>query len=986
MSGAISGTCDGAVNTETHAIVDAGYDIYGVKFDMEGNKLGSEFLINHEGVGGDQKSPSITRTPQGFVTVWQDSPKKERKIHQQRFRANLRYKAGLCAEPVGVEPSMTLSIIDGSSHDATIFDIDNVDECMEKACLPFALCQYVSYSPVKQLCVTYHKDQCDMSNLLKDEEFSYVSMRRKAHKVKAFPFTGADQTYVVPDGIHLLHVKLWGGGGGGGETKGGPLGQGRDFGESSGGGGGFTGGHIRVKPGDTFTVIVGGGGQYGCPAPATYGGGGKGYDQCAGAGGGRSAIIDATGNDIATAGGGGGGCGDQRDGYGAGGGGAIGRSAADTHFGEGGGLGGTQTAKGEGGTAEGDQHQGNFGLENSGGGGGGYYGGGSSTAQSKCGGGGSGFIGGLMAEYSIYTDSGADGLPFRGGHPPNTHDHEYIWGIGIGGSTGNQGGNGLVLITEVVEECEKTDPNTMKLNSFADFQALPTAHSDLIGDVSISGCYHIQEIDSTDSFGFHCVGPAMGYAIFNTSVKGAFQIEYTREDENSANCPVELQRNNVTVGTVPPGEGYSGGKKDVVKQVVRMEPNMELKVVEGTDGEDPKHCGAHIYEIAKLQCVSDTTCGFLFTTSTDNMMECNDGSQCDITTDPAGELCCSTRLMNAKCPPNFPDMCATQEGGDYPCKVKNGCPSPGGKRICEVPPPPAKVEGPKYLMRRVKSIDSTADISTYNVAPASTPFASGSYESGYGCTKIEAGTGDTGLQGKYCYTNINDGITDDQHAWVPQKSPPYFIGIGWADPKNITGFTFSRDMSGHFSDRLGGRFKVQYTMVPNPRHDTPDEDWTTVGSPVARDTPLKQAYVFGPKLECTGIRIWSDSTFHRYQDLPAFDEMNIYEANEFEVIVDMDRLVAAGVESASESESALSSRSSSKISDSEGEVSAFMGMVESGDKLISKDQIFFPLFITLAAVLVWFLYSLVCAKPVDTGDHYHIVLQEPLEEDFRRSW
>ena len=43
----------------------------------------------------------------------------------------------------------------GYSHDAPAFDIDNADECMEKACLPFAECQAISYSPVLQDCATY---------------------------------------------------------------------------------------------------------------------------------------------------------------------------------------------------------------------------------------------------------------------------------------------------------------------------------------------------------------------------------------------------------------------------------------------------------------------------------------------------------------------------------------------------------------------------------------------------------------------------------------------------------------------------------------------------------------------------------------------------------------------------------------------------------------------------------------------------------------
>ena len=71
-----------------------------------------------------------------------------------------------------------LDKIEGFCHNAPMFDIENVDECMEKACLPFTTCSHVSYSSVKRDCSTYHKQQCDMKHLQVDEEYEYVSMER----------------------------------------------------------------------------------------------------------------------------------------------------------------------------------------------------------------------------------------------------------------------------------------------------------------------------------------------------------------------------------------------------------------------------------------------------------------------------------------------------------------------------------------------------------------------------------------------------------------------------------------------------------------------------------------------------------------------------------------------------------------------------------------------------------------------------------------
>ena len=84
-----------------------------------------------------------------------------------------------------------------------------------------------------------------------------------------FEYTGADQTYIVPAGITVLGVKLWGGGGGAGIFD-------RSGSDSSGGGGGFTQGNLNVRPGQEVRVIVGEHGRTagGMTKPG-YGGGGR---------------------------------------------------------------------------------------------------------------------------------------------------------------------------------------------------------------------------------------------------------------------------------------------------------------------------------------------------------------------------------------------------------------------------------------------------------------------------------------------------------------------------------------------------------------------------------------------------------------------------------------------------------------------------------------------------------------------------------------
>jgi|GEM_PF-1303027 len=224
---------------------------------------------------------------------------------------------------------------------------------------------------------------------------------------KSFEFTGGEQTFTVPSGVHLISVNLVGGIGGDGGGQGGlPA---------------VVTGDLEVAPGEVLYLEVGGNGEdqsEGGEGGFNGGGGGLG----AGGGGGasdirtepRSAGLSSLSSRLAIAGGGGGGGGNGVDSGGAGG---AADSSGETSAGsnEGGGAGtafnGGSGGSGCGGTGEegalgegGDGSSGEEGSNGGGGGGGGYYGGGGGGGGCVSGGGGGGGGGSLVpaeGEYSI---------------------------------------------------------------------------------------------------------------------------------------------------------------------------------------------------------------------------------------------------------------------------------------------------------------------------------------------------------------------------------------------------------------------------------------------------------------------------------------------------------------------------------------------------------------------------------------------------------
>lgn len=229
--------------------------------------------------------------------------------------------------------------------------------------------------------------------------------------MKAFEFTGSEQTFTVPAGVHLISVNLVGGMGGDGGGMGGAA--------------AIVTGDLEVTPGQTLYLEVGGNGEK--QSEGGVGGFNGGGSASGGGGGGgasdirtepSSAGLSSLGSRLAIAAGGGGGGGDGNE-AGAEGGAADSIGGTSSGGNEGGGAGtfsnGGVGGSGCGGTGgEGALGQGGaggageVGTNGGGGGGGGYYGGGGGAGGCTFGGGGGGGGASLVpvdGEYSIGLDT-----------------------------------------------------------------------------------------------------------------------------------------------------------------------------------------------------------------------------------------------------------------------------------------------------------------------------------------------------------------------------------------------------------------------------------------------------------------------------------------------------------------------------------------------------------------------------------------------------
>lgn len=202
---------------------------------------------------------------------------------------------------------------------------------------------------------------------------------------ETFDYTGAIQTYTVPDGVTSILIEAWGAQGGSS--------VGFDGNSAAGGLGGFSTGELAVVPGQILTIYVGGEGD---PlGPGGFNGGGQ-AGTLYGAGGGGASDVRVVPNTFVdrqlVAGGGGGGSYGTFGNQGGDGGGLNGLSGENGPGFIGGG-GASQGAGGSAGCCYGSASPGLFGLGagpgdyHNAGGGGGWYGGGSGAGYAGAGGG-----------------------------------------------------------------------------------------------------------------------------------------------------------------------------------------------------------------------------------------------------------------------------------------------------------------------------------------------------------------------------------------------------------------------------------------------------------------------------------------------------------------------------------------------------------------------------------------------------------------------
>lgn len=219
-------------------------------------------------------------------------------------------------------------------------------------------------------------------------------------------YTGSSQSFSVPSGVTTITITMSGG-------------SGQSAMYSVGGEGGLVQGTLTVSYGQSYQIIVGGGGNNSSTYANIYPGGGYGSiywcPSYGGNGGGYSAILDMTSAIIAIAGAGGGGALYANGGNGGG----STANSGDTIYGAyilaGG---GSQTAGGD----AGDDGLGGIGNAGyyllggnssssgyGGGGGGGYYGGGGGGTYHMSAGGGSSYVGGLASVATNSVGGGASG-------------------------------------------------------------------------------------------------------------------------------------------------------------------------------------------------------------------------------------------------------------------------------------------------------------------------------------------------------------------------------------------------------------------------------------------------------------------------------------------------------------------------------------------------------------------------------------------------
>ena len=263
-----------------------------------------------------------------------------------------------------------------------------------------------------------------------------------------FFYAGGVQTFTVPCGVFVLHVKAWGAGGSGGGAD--------DYGGAVGGAGAFVGSDLAVVPGQVITVILGGGAGPGGNHTSWVGGGASGWgnglfaggaggnsggsgSSGGGGGGGGGVALYAGSTLLLVAGGGGGGSGGGQYSSGAtGGGGGVNGNSSPGSCASPGLIGASINGNGIVGANKGGADGGG-----GGGGGGGYLGGGGGGVAGGCDCGACGGAGGT----SWSSGTNIVILNGSGQTPGNGADPDLPAGVAAGGGTSTQGGPGFLEFT-----------------------------------------------------------------------------------------------------------------------------------------------------------------------------------------------------------------------------------------------------------------------------------------------------------------------------------------------------------------------------------------------------------------------------------------------------------------------------------------------------------------------------------------------------------
>jgi uncharacterized repeat protein (TIGR02543 family) len=279
------------------------------------------------------------------------------------------------------------------------------------------------------------------------------------NNTQSYDYTGADQTFTVPNditGTKEILVEIWGAGGGGTVAY-----YGLDYG---GGAGGYTKATISTATaGETLTIKVGKGGTV-KTTTSEYGGAGVGGNTSGlegSSGGGYSGVFANT-TPLAISGGGGGASPGHNDQGIAGGGGGANQSGGASSSTSMGGRGGTTSAGGVKAAScatDGAQYTGGTGcgggVEGGGGGGAGYYGGGGGNSNGSAnggGGGGSGYLDATRGSLITATVGQNGALLSTWAFPNKTSSNYGTNNAGRGGkgytntTADSSGGNGRVVV------------------------------------------------------------------------------------------------------------------------------------------------------------------------------------------------------------------------------------------------------------------------------------------------------------------------------------------------------------------------------------------------------------------------------------------------------------------------------------------------------------------------------------------------------------